>query len=208
MKIISAVLPYLLSIAIVQLACKDEHGDDGPGNPGGTNPPPAPTHLVAHTVSSTEITLAWQKDTTVAISGFKVERQIESSGTWELLSRVTRNPQFVDANLSCNTKYSYRVVAYSSQGTSDYSNVASATTAPDSWEFQSSGSIAILYGVAFTDSSYGTAVGSGGIILRTTNGGSNWTQQSSPATENLYGVSFSSRNVGTAVGKGGVILRT
>src|SRR5207249_2374990 len=59
---------------------------------------------------------------------------------------------------------------------------------------------------------YGTAVGDGGVILRTTNGGDSWSPQTSGTTKTLYGVSFTDTNNGTisgfALGGTGIILRT
>jgi len=65
-----------------------------------------------------------------------------------------------------------------------------------------------LRGVSFTDANTGTAVGGGGTILRTTDGGTNWTPQTSGTTNILYGVFFNDPSTGTAVGGGGTILRT
>ena len=73
--------------------------------------------------------------------------------------------------------------------------------------------------VAFTDTARGTAVGTGGFIIRTTNGGEYWKIQPSGTSiySYLYGVSFSDSNTGTAVGGGydsysyfpfSIILRT
>ena len=58
------------------------------------------------------------------------------------------------------------------------------------------------------DANTGTAVGDGGTILRTDNGGASWTPQSSGTFNTLYGVSFVDANTGTAVGEIGTILRT
>jgi hypothetical protein len=63
-----------------------------------------------------------------------------------------------------------------------------------------------LSGVSFTDANNGTVVG--GIILRTTNGGTDWILQPSGTTEYLYAVSFIDANNETAVGSAGTILRT
>ena len=52
------------------------------------------------------------------------------------------------------------------------------------------------------------AVGTGGTIIRTTDGGVTWTPQTSGTTAWLLGVSFSDRSAGTTVGSGGTILRT
>ena len=65
---------------------------------------------------------------------------------------------------------------------------------------QTSGTVLNLRAVSFTDSDSGTAVGEGGVILRTTDGGSTWVPQSSGTAETLFGVSFSDSNTGTAVG--------
>jgi photosystem II stability/assembly factor-like uncharacterized protein len=65
-----------------------------------------------------------------------------------------------------------------------------------------------LSGVSFTDARTGTAVGDGGTIVRTTNGGASWTLQSSGFPYQLSGVSFTDANTGTAVGVAGTILRT
>ena len=66
----------------------------------------------------------------------------------------------------------------------------------------------VLFGVSFTDANNGTAVGSDGLILRTTDGGANWTNQTSGTTSFLNDVSFTDTNNGTAVGENGTILRT
>ena len=76
------------------------------------------------------------------------------------------------------------------------------------WTAQSSGTSNTLLGVSFTDANTGTAVGDGGTILRTTDGGATWTRQSSGTTNSLRGVSFTDANTGTVVGEGGTILRT
>jgi len=62
--------------------------------------------------------------------------------------------------------------------------------------------------IKFTNATTGFAVGLGGTILRTNDGGATWTQQASPSANNLYGVSFTDANTGTAVGHVGTILRT
>ena len=49
------------------------------------------------------------------------------------------------------------------------------------WTSQTSGTLSFLYSIQMLDANTGFAVGSGGTILKTTNGGSNWTSQTSPA---------------------------
>jgi photosystem II stability/assembly factor-like uncharacterized protein len=65
-----------------------------------------------------------------------------------------------------------------------------------------------LFGTYFINANTGIAVGNGGTILRTTNGGSSWISQTSGTTNGLYSVLFTDANTGTAVGSSGTILHT
>ncbi len=65
-----------------------------------------------------------------------------------------------------------------------------------------------LRAVHFVTATTGTAVGLGGTILRTIDGGSSWVYQTSGTTNDLWGVSFADATTGTAVGFDGTILRT
>jgi photosystem II stability/assembly factor-like uncharacterized protein len=82
-------------------------------------------------------------------------------------------------------------------------NVSSAQ-----WIAQTSGTTNTLFAVSFTDASTGTAVGTLGTILRTTDGGVTWTAQTSNTTNTLWGVFFVNASIGTAVGNNGTIRRT
>lgn len=62
--------------------------------------------------------------------------------------------------------------------------------------------------VYFPTSTVGYAVGTGGAIFKTTDGGSNWVQQTSPVTTTLYRVFFTTATKGWAVGASGVIIET
>ena len=62
--------------------------------------------------------------------------------------------------------------------------------------------------VAFTDETNGWAVGDGGIIYGTTDGGITWIQLASGTYCDLFSVSFTDANNGTVVGANGTILRT
>ncbi len=76
------------------------------------------------------------------------------------------------------------------------------------WGAQTSGSTQTLYGVSFVSQSTGWAVGAGGTILHTTNGGTTWTVQTSNTTQQLNGVKFVDANNGWAVGAAGVVDHT
>jgi len=63
--------------------------------------------------------------------------------------------------------------------------------------------------VYFYDATHGWACGDGGVILRSTDGGSTWVMSSSiPTSENLKGINFVNNSTGYACGYGGVILRS
>jgi len=76
------------------------------------------------------------------------------------------------------------------------------------WKKQNSGSRASLYSVAFPTTQSGWAVGAGGIILHTEDGGSAWNWQNSGSSFDLRSVAFPTPQSGWAVGNGGAILNT
>ena len=75
------------------------------------------------------------------------------------------------------------------------------------WNAQRPGTSQILTGVTFSDATHGWAVGQGGTILATTDGGA-WRAQSSGTTATLYAVAFPDAAHGWAVGYGGRIFAT
>ena len=81
------------------------------------------------------------------------------------------------------------------------------------WNPQSSGTSESLASVAFTSVNDGWAVGSGGTILHTTNGGATWAKQPSGTSAVLNGVAFANASDGWAVGcngnaTAGIVLAT
>ncbi len=76
------------------------------------------------------------------------------------------------------------------------------------WSPQTSGTTSDLYSISFVDQNHGWAVGPGGTILATTNGGATWSPQTSGTTNDLYRVFFLNQNHGWAVGANGTILVT
>jgi photosystem II stability/assembly factor-like uncharacterized protein len=62
--------------------------------------------------------------------------------------------------------------------------------------------------VHFPSASVGYTVGSGGVIFKTSDGGSTWAQQTSPTTSTLYDVFFRDATNGFAVGVAGTIIYT
>ncbi len=65
-----------------------------------------------------------------------------------------------------------------------------------------------VFGLSFVSSTFGTAVGDSGTILRSTNRGATWVSQSSGTRQPLLAVSFVDANLGNTVGYSGTVLRT
>lgn len=77
----------------------------------------------------------------------------------------------------------------------------------DQWTTVTSPTIQKLYGVAYRDSGIVVAVGDGGTIIRSIDGGSHWENIISPATDALRAVTFHG-NTGLAVGISGTVIRS
>ncbi len=94
----------------------------------------APQDLTATAASSHEIDLAWTASTGgPGIAGYLVERCQGAGCTSFAQIAAPTGTTFADTSCSPDTAYSYRARAQDTAGNrSDYSNVASATTPPDS----------------------------------------------------------------------------
>lgn len=167
---------------------------------------PGPRNLIATVFTSRSIKLQWQQQSNNEL-GFIIERKTGVDGVWGELARtgidsLTHN----DINLVTNRQYFYRVRAYSNDGVSGETNIASKIIG---WIQQPTGTDQPLYGVTYnTNHSTGIAVGQNGLIFRTTNGGDEWIQVASNISNTLYAVSFANTTTGVAVGAQGTILRT
>jgi photosystem II stability/assembly factor-like uncharacterized protein len=77
------------------------------------------------------------------------------------------------------------------------------------WDAQTSGVSTDLNSVSFPEGTeVGYAVGSEGVILKTTDGGGTWATQTSGTPSALYSVSFQNNSTGFAVGKSGTAIKT
>ena len=83
-----------------------------------------------------------------------------------------------------------------------------AGTSSQPWTIQQSGTSQTLMEVAFADTLTGIAVGQGGTIIRSTNGGLTWTSVTSGTDASLNGVTFASKDTVFIDGDGGRILRS
>jgi len=76
------------------------------------------------------------------------------------------------------------------------------------WVPQNSGTTNDLKSVCFPIANKGYAVGTGGTILKTTDGGETWMTQVSGTTKDLFSLCFTNAVTGYAVGDSGTILKT
>ena len=88
--------------------------------------------------------------------------------------------------------------------------LASALLSPGDaqWTTQTTGTSQNLWGVQFVDDHSGWAVGSGGTIVHTADGGTTWSEQPSGVHVPLYAVCFVDALNGWVVGGGNTILHT
>ncbi len=90
---------------------------------------PAPTNLVATTVSAKQINLTW-KPTTSLINDYSIERKTGTGSFVQIGGTGSSTLSYSDTGLSPGTTYTYRVRDDKIGIFSAYSNVASATTSP------------------------------------------------------------------------------
>jgi len=106
---------------------------------GTTVPVPAvPANLIATAASSSQINLSWHDNSNDEV-GFRIERKTGAGGSWSQIAISAANvTTYDDKGLSPTATYYYRARAYNAWGYSDWSNEASATTAPaqaERWQF-------------------------------------------------------------------------
>ncbi|MFN8490040.1 MAG: fibronectin type III domain-containing protein [Caldilineaceae bacterium] len=89
----------------------------------------APTNLTAKALSNSQISLTWSDNSTNE-TGFKIERcQNVGCTAFTQIAPVGANvTTYIDAGLTANTSYTYRLRASTTAGDSGYSNLASAVT--------------------------------------------------------------------------------
>jgi hypothetical protein len=98
------------------------------GAPASDPPDGAPSGLQANAVSASGIALSWT-DTSSNEGGFRVERSPDGSGDWVEAAVLPAGTQsHTDQGLEASTSYFYRVSAFNSVGSSNFSNIAGDTT--------------------------------------------------------------------------------
>jgi len=89
---------------------------------------PAPSNLSASSVSDSELLLTWTDNTTYE-TGFRIERDA-GSGFTEIGTVEANVSEYADTGLIYGQSYSYRVAAYSSVNTSNWTTITAATEFP------------------------------------------------------------------------------
>jgi len=80
--------------------------------------------------------------------------------------------------------------------------------ADGSWETRPSGVKADLFGISFANSKVGWAVGQGGTVLQTTDGGVTWTRMPNPTSEDLVRVGAISETKVNVITRSGQTLQS
>ena len=97
-----------------------------------TTPPANPTNLVAKAADGQSIGITW-RDNSAAEDGYTLSR-LDAAGAWTDIATLAPNAvSYLDAGVTPDRTYTYRVKALKDGGFSDYSNesaVAIATTPP------------------------------------------------------------------------------
>jgi hypothetical protein len=90
--------------------------------------PEAPKDLMAVSISPTQIDLSWTIKSGNE-KGIKIERSLQQDGGFAEITTVAKGgTQFTDNGLTPDTRYYYRLRSYNVDGSSEYSNTASAAT--------------------------------------------------------------------------------
>ena len=95
---------------------------DANSHPGGCTQtmPPEPSALIPTTIGATAIRLAWT-DNSANEDGFTLERAPMGSGVFAVVATLAPNlTSFIDAGVSCDSNYDYRVSAFNCAGTSGF----------------------------------------------------------------------------------------
>ena len=89
-----------------------------------------------------------------------------------------------------------------------FAGAAGAEPAATGWTAQTSGTTQDLKGVYSVDATHGWAVGAGGVILGSADGGATWTPQTSGTTQTLWVARFWTDQLGWAAGDAGTVIAT
>jgi photosystem II stability/assembly factor-like uncharacterized protein len=185
------------------------------------SPVPGKTALIGPVVGSailnTNIQFTWRSAQNAEYYYIYVGRDslAVSTGQWQLCEfhgRVLDTTKLLSRLSYPGSRYYWMIQVLNSRS-NNLSQVGSfepvAQVPNNAWSIQVSGTNNTLWGVSFADANTGIAVGEGGTILKTVNGGLTWTAQNRGGeTDPLYAVSLPTRSSGSVVGPWGRIFLT
>ncbi len=91
-------------------------------------PPSAPDSVITTTYSDTRVDITWA-DNSSNEDGFIIERKSETDTTFIEVARVESDiTYYSDTDLTCETTYTYRLIAFNSGGLSEFSPESAAVT--------------------------------------------------------------------------------
>ncbi|ASB50574.1 YCF48-related protein [Alkalitalea saponilacus] len=122
-------------------------------------------------------------------------------GQYEGVHFIDENTGFAVGNSYSEENWGHRIVKTDDGGNSWRSVLFS--TSEESNNFRER-----LRGIHFPNANTGYAVGSGGVIYKTTNGGEDWVSKESGVSVQLNSVFFTDANTGYACGSSGTIVQT
>lgn len=90
--------------------------------------PDPPANLVAKELSSSQVKLSWLRNSRNTTE-VEISRSIFNNGNYSILDTISFSySEYIDSNLTNNTKYYYKIKALGPLGNSEYSNESHATT--------------------------------------------------------------------------------
>lgn len=126
---LSANTTYYFRIQIVNGAVNGDLSAQISGRTLNSNSVPTFSSSITATATPTSVNLKWT-DGSSNEDGFKIERSTNPTTTWTLLGTVPHNiATYTDTTATPDTKYTYRVAAFNSTGSSSYRSTTVTTPA-------------------------------------------------------------------------------
>ncbi len=139
----------------------------------------------------------------------QVQKTTDGGANWQTTS-LGSDPQLFTIDLmGIHTLDANNVIAAGTNNADGHEAIVRTTDGGASWTLvHDQGTGNELHDLWFASASIGYAVGDGGRILKSVNGGASWSAQTSGTGQSLNGVYFSSPTNGMAVGDGVVLTTT
>ncbi|MFN7133231.1 MAG: Ig-like domain-containing protein, partial [Myxococcales bacterium] len=164
--------------------------------------------LVPSVISNTTPTLAWEP----ANDATAYDLEISTDATFADATRVVQSYPDLTGTQQVTTalaagRYFYRVRAKNGTGPSAWSEPG-VVQVRIWWQVTPAPTSDTMYGIACRNSSQCVAVGVGGLVLRTLDGGKTFQHIASPTTQTLNAVAHAEGDTLVALGFGGALMRS